>query len=221
LLAACGCRDDRVEKLEAGLVELRTEADRLRRDLEDLRRRGGGAVAPSAGGADDATRRRLEELEAFDHALLESLDAAASGPRASELHGVWRTSTAERERRGAQAPGVGAPVEQTLQYLSDGRVCGWLGRTGGSREPFAGRWRLSGRHLVEIRDEWTGARNEPRGLVREVAAVGPGTLELRGVQGDRFERVNAGALAALRSLREDRVAPIGGLQDWCLRDAAR
>lgn len=210
-LVLAGCHADRLDALEARQAELKTENDRLARDLADLRK--GGATPTGAAAAPSADRTL--EVEAVLRALLDrlSLTLPAPGGRVDgELEGVWSGPTLE----GLKKEPTGA-VEEVLHFGAGGRLCGYRLMAGAAHEkqPFWGRWERHGRFVVELRDRWVGDHNEHDGTVRTLDLLDGDALGLDGGELRVYRRAPAEHWASLGSLYADRAVPIPGLPGWC------
>ena len=197
LVSACG----RVDELEARIAEVKTENERLARDVADLRRNG-------TGGGSAHSQDRALEADAIARALLDRLAEAtpATSDRVDgELGGVWRTEASK------DVP------ELVFHFGPGGGLCGYKLLEGNVREklPFWGRYERHGRLLLELRDRWVGDHNEHDAKVHTIDLIAGDQLRLTAGQQMRLHRVAPKEFEGLRSLYPDRDVAIPGLPKWC------
>lgn len=214
VLASAACAGERTDRLEARVDSVAADAERLSRELDALRKQGGGAGTTA--GPD--LSQRLRETNATVDALVDHL--TRTGPHsiaAAALLGLW------------QARAVDAPsnsdrpdLVETLHFAPDGRLCGYRVRASApaSKEPFWGTWRLRAGLLIELRDRWVGDHNEVDGRVREVLELKADSATLRGRGTLAFTRLPSAEWEKATSLYEDRLERIPGLPSWCFKPAA-
>jgi hypothetical protein len=195
-LLACACSSERVGLLESRVAELKSETERLSRDLADLRR---GAKAPTASAASSSG-----EAEAMARAALEAAARALPSMAASaELPGVWITREGDSDL--------------AIHYRADGKLCGWKRLPGAARErlPFWGRWERHGRLVIELVDRWVGDHNEHDVAVRTLDALDAASMRQSGSVDRALTRVAKAEWKPFASLYDDREAPIPGLPKEC------
>jgi hypothetical protein len=193
------CSTERVDRLEARVAELKSETERLSRDLADLRRSSKGSEGTAA-----APPASTGEGEAMARAALEAASRLlAAVPMSADLPGVWTA----REGDG----------EVAVHYRADGKLCGWRRLPGVAREraPFWGRWERHGRLVVELLDRWVGDHNEHDATVRVVEELDPSAMRQSGAADRVMKRVAKGGWKPFASLYDDRDAPIPGLPKEC------
>ena len=196
-LGLVACSSERVGLLESRVAELKSETERLSRDLADLRRGakapGVAAAAPSSGEAEAMARAALE-------AAARALPSMATS---AELPGVWTTREGESDL--------------AVHYRADGMLCGWKRLPGAAREraPFWGRWERHGRIVVELVDRWVGDHNEHDVAVRTLDALDAASMRQSGAADRLLTRVSKVDWKPLASLYDDREAPIPGLPKQC------